>query len=266
MPGHVTKTRIVLAALVLAGLASPAAADHPWPSAATLRAWSGVWTGQNLQQQLQQQPQQAIGSALRAPVNDRRFPPELANLLRPKYRAAWEKFKSVAETEPPTPDNNCLPFAMPGESVTTNFGQVFHITPRVIGILIEIDAQMRLVHMDVDHPKDLKPSMHGHSVGHWEGDTLVIDTIGFDPRSQFNDGITHSDKLHVVERYRLVGDGREMEKTFVFTDPEAFTGPYTIVRRVHKDDEPFQEYLNAQNNREYPCPTAEAGSAYKPVE
>ena len=134
------------------------------------------------------------------------------------------------------------------------------------GIHMQIDNQLRLIHMNAQHPADLKPSMHGHSVGHWEGDTLVIDTIGFDPRSQFNDGFIHGPNLHAVERYRVIEGGKILEKTFTYTDPDALTEPYTFTRRQQRTDKLFQEYVNAQNNTLYECPTNVAGSKYRPVE
>ncbi len=153
---------------------------------------------------------------------------------------------------------------MPGEGVSTAFPWHIYVTPKTVGILMQIDTQMRLIHIGAEHPADLKPSMHGHSVGRWEGDTLVIDTVGFDDRAQFNDGIIHSPKLHVVERYRVIDNGTTLEKTYTFTDPDAFTGPYTIVRKAYRTDKPFQEYLNAQNNTLYQCPTSDAGTSYQP--
>jgi hypothetical protein len=154
---------------------------------------------------------------------------------------------------------------MAGETVVTGWILGIYVTPTVIGIHHQIDNQMRLIHMNAQHPADLKPTMHGHSVGHWEGDTLVIDTIGYDPRAQFNDGFIHGPKLHSVERYRVIENGKILEKTFTYTDPDTLTEPYTIVRRQQKTDKPFQEYLNAQNNTLYECPTADGGSKYQPV-
>jgi hypothetical protein len=270
MKPMIRSARIALAVLALCATALPAAAAQPAaPSLEVMRAMSGTWTA--LGRAPQQQGKAAPAPAPELPVstiNDRRFPPALEALLRPWAKAGYDKYKDAAskvvDKEPPTPDNNCLPFSMPGESVSINFPMYFHITPKTVGILMQIDTQMRLIHMDAQHPANLKPSMHGDSVGHWEGDTLVVDTIGFDDRAQFNDGIIHSPKLQVTERYRVIDAGATLEKTFTFTDPDAFTGPYTIVRLSHRADRPFQEYMNAQNNTLYECPTAAAGTRYQP--
>ncbi len=254
---------VVLAAAVLpaASLAGPAPSQ---PSPEVMASFYGPWTGITPRQEPQ------TPAAPNPTINDRRFPPALEAKLTPRSKAAYLKFKAMAtnvvDKEPPTPDNNCLPFAVPGETVTTGWPMLIQVTPKVVAILMNIDDQVRLVHMNEEHPKDLKPTMHGHSVGHWEGDTLVIDTIGFDERSQFTDGFIHGPKLHAVERYRVIDGGKTLEKTFTYTDPDALTEPYTWTRTEHRTDEAFQEYVNAQNNLLYACPTVEGGTKYKPVE
>lgn len=261
-----------LAFLVAGALFAPVCAEPAGtqPSPEVLRSFFGPWTANvgGPQRPAGQAPAEAAPPV--STVNDRRFPPALEARLTPRSKAAYLKFKDLAskvvEKEAPTPDNNCLPFAMPGETVTTGWPMSIQVTPKVIGILMNIDNQMRFVYMNKQHPADLKPSFHGHSVGHWEGDTLVIDTVGFDERAQFNDGFIHGPGLHVVERYRLTEGGKTLEKTFTFTDPDALTEPYTFTRTVHRMEQPFQEYVNAQNNTLYACPTDTAGSNYRPVQ
>ncbi len=72
-------------------------------------------------------------------------------------------------------------------------------------------------------------SYSGHSVGHWEGKTLVVDTVDMIPNSFDETGSPHSDKLHLVERLRLI-DNDVLENRMTFTDPEAFTGPWKVTR------------------------------------
>ena len=284
MMHSITAPRAALLGLALATTALPAvalAAAPTEPSPAVMKAFDGLWTGFNGGAAPGAAPA-TPGAAPAAPaatpaapkeptstVNDRRFPPALEARLTPRSKAAYLKFKGLAsnviDKEPPTPDNNCMPFAIPGETVTTGWPMMILVTPKVVGILMQIDTQLRIVHMNEEHPANLKPSFHGHSVGHWEGDTLVIDTIGFDSRAQFTDGFTHGPNLHAVERYRIIEDGKIMEKTFTFSDPDALSEPYSFTRRMRRTDKPFQEYLNAQNNTLYECPTAEAGAKYQPV-
>jgi hypothetical protein len=265
---------IAAVALAAARTTTTLAAAPSQPSPEVMRAFIGPWTGMG------GTPEQQAG-ALAPPanptntVNDRRFPPALLAKLTPRSRAAYLKFKDLASRvgakevpkEPPIPDNNCLPFAIPGETITTGWPMTIMVTPKVVGILMQIDNQLRLVHMNQKHPENLKPTMLGHSVGAWEGDTLVIDTIGFDLRSQFNDGFVHGPNLHAVERYQVIDGGKTLEKTFTYTDPDALTEPYTWTRREYlMTGNPFQEYVNAQNNTLYDCPTAAGGSKYTPVE
>jgi hypothetical protein len=272
-----TRTRLaaalsLAAAVVIApAIAKAQPAPSAGPSAAVLQAMAGPWVNMGPTPPPAGQ-QQAAPAVPESTVNNNRFPPALEAVMKPWVKAGYEKYKAAAiavtsgavDKEPPTPDNMCLPFGMPGDTVASNFAAQFYFTPKVVGLLLQLDTQMRLIHMNAQHPADLKPSFHGHSVGHWEGDTLVVDSVGFDERSQFVDGVLHGPKLRVTERFRLVDDNKLLEKTYTFTDEDAFTAPYTVVRRSRRADKPFQEYLNAQNNVLYPCPTAEAGSSYQP--
>ena len=110
----------------------------------------------------------------------------------------------------------------------------------------------RVIHLDqAEHPKNIEPSMTGHSIGHWEGRTLVVDTVGFrqgaliPPR-----GILHSDRMRVVEHFTLNDDG-DLEWEFTATDPfmaEPFTGAVTLALSA----EPYEPYncveLSGKNN------------------
>jgi hypothetical protein len=87
---------------------------------------------------------------------------------------------------------------------------------------------VRIVHMNVRHPADLKPSVNGHSVGHWEGDTLVVDTIGFDGSSEADRfGTPSSEQMHVVERMNLVHGDQILEISFWVDDPVVYTQPWS---------------------------------------
>ena len=93
------------------------------------------------------------------------------------------------------------------------------------------------------HPDDLEPSWMGHSIGHWESDVLVVDTIGTSGRTRAMNGVGSnarvskddskprlptSDQLHLVERIRLVADGEILEDEMTITDPKAYTAPLVI--------------------------------------
>jgi hypothetical protein len=100
----------------------------------------------------------------------------------------------------------------------------------------------RTVHLNLDaHPGDVAPSRAGHSIGRWEGDTLVVDTIGFEPGILLADGrVPHSGQLHVVERFTLDKDGRALRRTFTATDPVYFEGEYKGADTVYVADVPYQ--------------------------
>jgi uncharacterized protein DUF6152 len=85
---------------------------------------------------------------------------------------------------------------------------------------------VRTIHLDSDrHPADVTPSRAGHSIGRWDGDVLVVDTIGFLP-GLLGLEVAHGPKLHVVERFSLDADGGVLRREYVATDPDFFVGEY----------------------------------------
>jgi hypothetical protein len=104
--------------------------------------------------------------------------------------------------------------------------------------------------MNVEHSKDLKPSWYGESVGRWEGDELVVDTIGMHDRSFVDNYRTpHTDKIHVVERFKMIEGGKTLQVTFTVNDPGAFTMPWTGVQRFRRvEDRPMIENLCELSN------------------
>ena len=93
------------------------------------------------------------------------------------------------------------------------------------------------------HPEDLEPTWMGHSIGRWEGDVLVVDTVGTNGRTRAMNGVGSnarvssddrnprlpvSDQLHLVERLRLVADGEVLEDEMIITDPKTYRAPVTV--------------------------------------
>jgi hypothetical protein len=77
------------------------------------------------------------------------------------------------------------------------------------------------------HPTDLKPTYHGHSIGHWEGDTLVVDTVGFNEKMWFDaEGDPHTTQLHTIERFTRVSRDR-LRYDVTIDDPGAYTRPWS---------------------------------------
>ena len=128
-----------------------------------------------------------------------------------------------------TVEGDCLPFTMPGERQESRIGFRFISTPAVLFILGGSD-NFRLVHIGKTQPKHLQPTWMGHSVGHWEGDTLMIDTAGFNDKGTFEDGVHHTDKLHVTAEYKLIRNGAVLQMTYVYDDPGSLLHPFKFGR------------------------------------
>jgi hypothetical protein len=133
-------------------------------------------------------------------------------------------------------------------------------TPKEVLMIFSGDHQVRRVYMDVPHSENPKPSWYGESVGHYEGDTLVIDTIGQNDRTVVDPYRTpHTEKLHVVERWKMADDGKMLEVTFTVEDPDAFYQPWSGLRRFRHVDGAMAEDVCAENNEhlfDYGIPVA----------
>ncbi len=99
------------------------------------------------------------------------------------------------------------------------------------------------------HPADPDPTWYGHSVGRFEGDTLVIDSVGFNDRFWFDfAGHPHTDKLHTIERYRRP-DSNTLEYEVTIEDPGAYTKPFTLYgRHAYETSTELMEYICNENN------------------
>src|ERR1041385_1738479 len=94
---------------------------------------------------------------------------------------------------------------------------------------------LQRIYFNSPHPKNTLPMWNGDSRGHWEDDTLVVDTIGFNDKSWLlSDRHPHTEELHVIERYRLFGQGQYMFLRVIVDDRKALTSPYTFTRYYRK--------------------------------
>ena len=126
----------------------------------------------------------------------------------------------------------CWPTGIPAFLLNPGGPSYWLQTPEKIAIIWQLDHQVRHIYLNVPHSADPKPSWYGESVGHYEGDTLVVDTIGQNGRTFVDNYRTpHSDKLHVVERYRIVNDGKNLEARVTMEDPAVFLQPIQVVHR-----------------------------------
>ncbi len=105
------------------------------------------------------------------------------------------------------------------------------------------DHVVRTVHMDAAHPVDVQPSLHGHSIGRWEGDTLVIDTIAYEPNpSGISQSVPSSPRKHTVERLTLTADRTRLRYETTVEDPVYLTGPATLTMQWdHRPDLEFSQ-------------------------
>jgi len=150
------------------------------------------------------------------------------------------------------PELRCLPIGpiLQGEDGDNTIVQ----GPKTIAIFYDIGHDLpRLVYMDGRrHPQDPNPSWMGHSVGKWEGDTLVIDTVGFNGRAWATfTGLPTTERLHVIERFRRMDLGH-LEKEITIDDPGAYTKPWTIRKAAVLAPAGYemQEYVCNENNRD----------------
>jgi hypothetical protein len=120
--------------------------------------------------------------------------------------------------------------------------------PKAVLFMCQSDHQVRHIYMDVPHSETVTPCWCGEPVGHYEGDTLVIDTVGITTKVPVDFYFTpHTDKLHVVERHHLVNNGRALEVTFKVDDPGAFTMTWSASQRYQKiANTPLEEYACAE--------------------
>ncbi|HEX5229648.1 MAG TPA: hypothetical protein VFW44_18175 [Bryobacteraceae bacterium] len=96
---------------------------------------------------------------------------------------------------------------------------------------------MRTIYTKRGHPEKPQPTWMGDSVGHWEGDTLVVDTVGFNGETWLNgEGAQHSEALHLIERIRPISGGRYLEYKVTAEDPRALAKPYTYTRYFQRLD------------------------------
>lgn len=152
--------------------------------------------------------------------------------LKAEYLATWRQARDrerelTAQGTPPVSSGSaCLPQGMPGMMMAT-FPMEILESPGQVTIIQEAFNQVRRVYLDEElvAPEDAEPRFSGHSVGHWDGDTLVIETVGVKEYARFQN-TPHSTQMRVVERMRLVDD-EYLENVITVTDPEYLTKPWT---------------------------------------
>jgi len=147
------------------------------------------------------------------------------------------------------PTGRCMPAGIPRSVMLGLFPQQIVQTPTTIVILYEYMHTFRVISLDAPHPDDLLPSYMGNSVAHWEGDTLVVDIVGFNDKTWLaGTGTFHSEALHVVERYTRVSKDR-IDYEVTMEDPNVLTKPWRLTSSLMlREGTRVQEYICAENN------------------
>ena len=203
---------------------------------AKLPDWSGVWDPAFMRP---------------PPGTPRPSPPKLT----PSYAAQYGKYLEANRKKPGlnfvSDQASCVPPGLP-QSMTEPYPIEFLFTPGRVTILIETDHLIRRIYTDGrPFPQDPDPTYQGTSIGHWEGDTLVVETEAINTSTSPMQGINgHSDKFRVTERIRLVQPDM-LAITTTRTDPAVFVEPYTTTAyyRRHRDWH-IMEYVCEQNNHD----------------
>lgn len=148
--------------------------------------------------------------------------------------------------------STCWPGGVPGIMLFTAEPSYFVQTPKEITILYQRGPNQRHIYMNVPHSKNPQPSWYGESVGHYEGNALVIDTIGLSDKT-FVDNLRtpHTSQMHVVERYTISADGKTMNGTAYVEDTGTFTSAWSATQRWRRVQQPIQESVCAENNNNY---------------
>jgi hypothetical protein len=186
-------------------------------------------------------------------------------VLKPWVVEALRKTNAIAlsGTTPRTAMSSCWPAGVPlilAFQEPTYFIQ----TQKEVTIIYQRDHHVRHVYMNVPHSKKVTPSWYGESVGHYENGELVVDTIGLSDKT-FVDfyGTPHSDKEHVVERYKVIDGGKTLQILFAVDDADAFNMKWSAIMNYKRVTSHLIESICAENNMDhftgklFPIPIAE---------
>lgn len=229
---------------------APTAAD--WAALAKLPDFTGVWEETLDRGGVRSLVVQPGAKAAAAPTVQRSskfptFPMRQPLPLTPEWAAKVQALKANSAQD--TSAANCLPPGMP-EIMGQPYPYEFLLTPGQVTIVGEAYMIVRHIYTDGRPlPKDPDPTFFGTSIGHWDGNTLVAESVGFSPQTEIVPGVPHSDKMKIIERFQLL-DPDTMQVTTTVTDPLALTRPYTTTRVLKRHRNwTIQEYICEQNNR-----------------
>jgi hypothetical protein len=238
---------IVVAMVVLAGscvcavLSLPAGAADGLQAASpqghyaalnSLPDWGGIWT-----------------------LNFEMPAPGSQPVLKGKYLVAyqaWQREVQKNNGEAPQATSHCMPPGMPIIMMAPQYPMEFLFTPGRVTTHHEAWMQWRNIYTDGrGHPADLDPTFNGDSIGHWEGHTLVVDTVGIKDLADIGMGMKHSDKLHIIERLHLAqNDPNTLVDEMTLEDPQALQKPWStkLTYKRSRNDQ-LLEFVCEENDR-----------------
>jgi hypothetical protein len=148
-----------------------------------------------------------------------------------------------------TARSSCRAAGVPGFDVLLGGALYILQSPSKVTMIFSGNGEARHILLNVPHSANPKPSWYGESVGHYEGDTLVVDTIGLNNKTFIDNYRTpHTDQLHVTERWRLIEDGKKLEIHLTIDDPGTFYQPWQALRQYDRVNRPLQEDPCSENN------------------
>ena len=242
-----SKRHAFVAGLLCAGVTSALAADGAAPAPhPSLRNFPTYWVQNRTAQDDFLQPVTGAGP-VQGPPGHHYIPngagaqqtnrlADLTNpILKPWVVEQMQKTNDAvnAGKVPFIARERCWSTGVPGWDIFAHAAGMWVVqTEKVIYLIQELDQQVRRIYMNVPHSTNLKPSWYGESVGHFEGDDLVVDTIGMNDKSFVDNYRTpHTDQIHVVERFQLIDNGNALQVTATVDDPGAYNMPWTGIQR-----------------------------------
>jgi len=130
---------------------------------------------------------------------------------------------------------SCTAYGVPNFNLSGGGNIYFLQTPKQVVMIFDAGQQVRHIYLNVPHSAHPKPSWYGESVGHYEGETLVVDTIGMNNKTFIYYYRTpHTEKLHVTERWKMIDNGSRLEAAMTIEDPDTFNQPWQAISRLRR--------------------------------
>jgi hypothetical protein len=257
------RKRLMLALGLLANLAGTAPAQQTAPplfSPNAQAAWVGIGIGAFLPvpgspKPVGQDPAHRYVSNDESGVTHEQPTQRISDISNPNLKQ-WAKDVMRKDNEGVlagkfafTARSSCQPGGVPGFDVLLGGALYILQSPTEVTMLFSGNAEVRHIRLNASHSANPKPSWYGESVGHYQDDTLVVDTIGLNNRTFLDNYRTpHTDKLHVTERWHMIEDGKKLEILLTIDDPDTFNQPFQELRQYDRVRRAWVEDVCSENN------------------